>query len=299
MKRLNIWLALTLIALALFLSAARNEVHPSEKETSNQTKVESENAGRAPILTHDDQNHHDAEAKAATNNTYNYNDDFNYVVPPDAHPYWSLAANVGTAISAALALAIVLVAIWGGKIAKRTLDAIERQADAAEYATTTLERPWLSLDDIAPKEVGFDPSGYLVFEIWFNVVNNGRSPANIVSQMAGTRLSTDTASLSQEPEYPSQETSISAATLAASSKHHSSVARRIRSPELEQFFDEKLTFIFFGQILYRAVYDKETDPLHEYRWCLFYKRPFQYRVPRSRKAGYFYFAGPPAWNKST
>jgi hypothetical protein len=174
--------------------------------------------------------------------------------------------------------------------------AIGRQADIAQ-GLLNLERPWIALDDVVVNEVGPDPDGHCVVEIFFNVLNSGRSPAAIVSQILASRLQPKGKELSTEPSFPPQEPRFS--ILPVSGKNHAVHKFRVSEIQVSDFFAGNLTLIFFGQIPYRAASDKETDPLHECRWCFFYERPYKYRVLGAERPGYTYYAGPPSWNKST
>src|SRR5271155_2008457 len=291
MKALKLSLPLILIGLGLLLSVASGvslEENPSPSPTRTEQKqkaaYQTPTAQTLPTLSE--------QSLANQTNTA----DHKPADPPDQSSCswfldWLWQINLSN-------WAIVAAAIWAGCIARDSLKAIKRQADAAETALIQLERPWILIGTVIGGAIGEDPDGLLLFEVKFDISNTGKSPGSIYSRIAGFRLVENVNALPREPDYKSAKTAEGISVLGAGQQVHvPSTAIRLRQEDALAVREGQLTIMFLGQVLYRDFINPNIE--HETLFCMFYSPPYHFRIDGGDREGGFYFAGPTEYNRCT
>ncbi len=293
MKRSNIWFASILIASALLLRGVSNGsgATPSNQPHANQVErtTNGQYSNATPVATLSNQPRPSPTCGQSTAYTYNY---YNPAPESGLAFFGQIAGIISAIFLAVFTGGLWVTSIWQWR-ASRT------QAEFATHTLTNLERPWISIPNVQGRFIGTDPDGYDIFEIGFEIANTGRSPAMVISTLSATRFTENISALSQEPQYPPAEVGIGRGTIGVSEKVHSDMSVRFRRVDFQKILDGTATLMFFGQVFYKAPWEKPSDIPHETRFCLFYGPPRRFRVPGTEHPGEFHFAGPEAYNRWT
>lgn len=156
---------------------------------------------------------------------------------------------------------MAILAIWAGRIALNTLDAIREQARIASDALTKLEIPCVSVGELDPHVE--EPTGHPHERPWFNYNfrNDGRSVAELISVVALVRLYSKESPMPPYPSYDGALVDKSVFFIAPNSTTGKFrwTAMLPRALELDEYAGITLgitQLIFFGYVRYLDVFKK-------------------------------------------
>jgi hypothetical protein len=296
MKRSRPSFLLILIVLALLLSAASPK--PSPRESAQAT---SKSSGKA-----------EQTRQAKENPSYQWSAATNPAATPygqaigsqiaDQNKHKSVAVRVAPIdvnrdwidyLNPILTILLVVVGAAYTIVAWRQLCAISRQADIAERALTTLERPWIFVA-LQNTTIFYGPNEYVVNlpVIYRNV---GRAPAWLVGSTT-TALKLEIGnSLPEEPDYTGYAFYDAPLPIVHSEQVGPYEARLfLKKEEWRAFASGRLELIVWGMVQYR-----DALTTHVTRFCMRVASPSD-EPQQGRPVQCDYgFMGPQAYNRFT